>query len=74
MDGVKVSAAGVAVGLAAALVLTRVLADMLFDVSPVDPLTFAAVGGALIAAAAMAAWVPARRATRINPVVALNGD
>ena len=74
MDGVKVSAAGVAVGLAGALVLTHVLADMLFDVSPTDPLTFAAVGGALIAAATAAAWVPARRATRINPVVALHGD
>jgi putative ABC transport system permease protein len=73
-DGVKVSAAGVAAGLAGALVLTRLLADMLFDVSPADPLTFAAVAGALLATAGAAAWVPARRATRISPVVALHGD
>jgi len=47
---------------------------LLYEVSPTDPLTFAAAALVLIAAAATASWLPARRATRINPIVALQGD
>jgi putative ABC transport system permease protein len=70
-DGVKLSTAGIAAGMAGALMLGRVLAGLRYGVSPLDPLTFAVVAVSLILAATLAAWVPARRATRISPVVAL---
>jgi len=64
-------ATGVAIGLAMAFALSRLLADFLFDVKPDDPATFAMVALSIAAAAAVAAFVPARRATRIQPVIAL---
>jgi putative ABC transport system permease protein len=60
--------AGVALGLAAAALVTRYLAAMLYGVEPLDPPTFAAVAGALAAAALLAAWLPARRAVRADPL------
>jgi putative ABC transport system permease protein len=63
--------AGVAVGALGALAVTRVLANFLFEVKPNDPATFLCVA-ALIACVALAAgWIPARRATRVDPMVAL---
>lgn len=62
---------GIAIGLAGAFVLTRVLATLLFGTSATDPLTFAAVAALLLAMALAAAFVPARRATRIAPMEAL---
>ncbi len=62
---------GVAVGLAAAAGLTRLMASLLFGVSPLDPVTFAGVAAALAAVALLASWLPARRAARVDPVVAL---
>ena len=69
--GLKVGAAGIAIGLVAALVLTRVMVSMLVGVRPTDPLTFVAVAGAFLGVAALACWVPARRAARLDPNVAL---
>ena len=63
--------AGLAVGLAAAAALTRVIAGWLFGVAPLDALTFATVSLLLCAVAALATYIPARRATRIDPVRAL---
>ncbi|MDE3165184.1 MAG: FtsX-like permease family protein, partial [Acidobacteriota bacterium] len=70
-QGLAPAAAGIAFGLAASLALTRLLAGLLYRVSAVDPLTY--IGGPLLfaAAALLAAWLPARRATRIDPVDAL---
>jgi putative ABC transport system permease protein len=70
-QGVRLALLGMAVGLAASLAATRLLAGMLFGVSPLDPLTFAAVAGVLFAAALLASFIPARRATRVDPMVAL---
>ena len=54
--------------------LTRLMASMLFEVGPLDPLTYAAVSLGLAAAAALASYVPARRATGVNPVTALRAE
>jgi len=70
-EGVSLVVMGLALGIAGALALTRLLASSLYEVSPTDPTTFAAVPAVLVAAALLACWLPARRATRIDPMVAL---
>jgi ABC-type antimicrobial peptide transport system permease subunit len=70
-DSMVTTAAGVALGLAGAAVLTRHLEGMLFALTPLDPLTFAAVAGLFVTVASLASYVPARRATRVDPLVAL---
>ena len=70
-QGMAVALAGIAAGVAAALGLTRLMAAMLFDVRPNDPLIFAAVATILTAAALAACCVPAIRASRVDPLVAL---
>jgi predicted permease len=65
---------GVAIGLAAAAGLTRVLASLLFEVQPVDPLTYVAVALLLMTATLLASYLPARRASNLNPVVALRAE
>jgi putative ABC transport system permease protein len=67
-------AAGLAIGLVAAFFLTRVIAAFLFKTTPHDPVAFAAVAFALAAGGASAAWIPARRAAKVDPVVALRAD
>jgi putative ABC transport system permease protein len=69
--GMQILVAGLAVGAAGALSITRVMAHMLFGVSPSDLLTYAAVGLVLLLAALAALYFPARRALRVDPVVAL---
>jgi putative ABC transport system permease protein len=69
--GVKLALAGVAVGIAAALALTRLLSSALYAVSPHDPLTFVAVALALMLVALAACYIPARRAMRVDPMIAL---
>jgi putative ABC transport system permease protein len=73
-DGAKLTAAGVAVGVAAAAGLASSLESMLFGVPPLDALTFAATTAALVAAALLACLIPARRAARVDPMVALRSE
>jgi len=70
-DAFRLIAMGVASGSIAALGLTRLMRSMLFDVHPLDPLAFAAAAVVLAAAALLACYAPARRATRVDPIVAL---
>jgi len=63
--------AGVALGVAAAIALTRVLRAMLFEVQAIDPAIFAAVALVLAGVALAACWIPARRAAHVDPLVAL---
>lgn len=72
--GVVIAAVGVAVGLLGALLANRLLATMLYGVSPTDGITLAAVGVGLLAVAAVASAIPARAVTRIDPVVALRAE
>jgi putative ABC transport system permease protein len=70
-QGLQLVLIGLAIGLAGALVLTRVLATLLFGIEPTDGLTFVAMSMVLVAAAAVACFVPARRAASVDPMVAL---
>ena len=70
-QALKLAGIGVAIGLAGALALTRLMASLLFGVRPDDPPTFAAVTALLALSAVVAAWIPARRASRVDPMVAL---
>jgi ABC-type antimicrobial peptide transport system permease subunit len=72
-QGVVLASIGVGLGLAAAAALTRLMASLLFDTSPVDPVTYVAVSIGLIGAAAAASYLPARRASSVNPTEALRG-
>ena len=70
-EGVRMALVGVAAGIAAALGLTRLMAEELFGVTAQDPLTFAVVAILLTLVALLACYLPARRAMRVDPVVAL---
>jgi ABC-type antimicrobial peptide transport system permease subunit len=70
-QGLTLALAGVALGLTAALALTRWMESLLFGVRPADPLVFGVVALVLLLAAICACWIPARRATRVDPLVAL---
>lgn len=65
---------GVGLGIVGALGATRFAASMLYGVEPRDPLTFAGVVALLVLVAIGAAWLPARRATRVDPIIALRAD
>lgn len=73
-DGLWLVLAGTAIGLIIALAFTRLLRGMLFGVHATDPVTFAGVTGLLLCASLAACWVPARRATRVDPIVALRQE
>jgi predicted permease len=73
-DGLRLSVVGVGAGLVAAIGLTQFMTSLLVGVTAVDPLTYLAVGGALAAAAAVASYVPARRATSGNPIDVLRAS
>ena len=70
-QGMRLTVIGVVIGIAASLGLTRLIASFLYGVKPWDPLVFASVPLALGVVALLAVWLPARRATRIDPIVAL---
>jgi hypothetical protein len=71
-DGLVLAGIGLAVGLAAAMAAARAMRQMLFGISPFDPVTFAAMGLGLLAVAALASFVPARRAMQVDPIVTLS--
>jgi len=73
-QGMAMAGAGIAAGLAGALALTRVMASLLFGVSTTDALTFCAVAAFLTAIALLASYVPAWRATRVDPLIALREE
>jgi len=64
----------VIIGIAGALGLTRLMRDLLYGVSPLDPLTFSAVAAVLMAVAVAACYLPAARAMRVDPIVALRHE
>ncbi len=70
-QGMRLVLTGAFIGLVGSFILTRVLSSVLFDVKPTDPLTFVTVSFSLCAAALLACYIPARRATKIDPMVAL---
>jgi putative ABC transport system permease protein len=70
-QGLELTLAGIAVGIAGAFLLTRTIAHLLYEVEAGDPLTLAAVAALLAAVSLIACYVPARRATRVDPVIAL---
>jgi predicted permease len=70
-QGAKLALSGIAIGLAAAWLTTGLLVKLLYGVSATDPLTFAAIPLLLITVALLACWLPARRATKIDPIIAL---
>jgi len=73
-EGLGLSAAGIAAGIVVALGVTRVFSAMLFGVTPTDPVTFVSAAALLFAAAIAASYVPARRAMKVDPVVALREE
>ena len=73
-QGMGLVSVGVAIGIVGAFGVTRVLTNLLFGVRPSDPYTFAGVALLLLLVALMACWIPARRATKVDPIIALRCD
>ena len=72
--GLILSSVGVAIGLAVAVGVMRLITSLLFEVNPIDPLTYAMVSLVLIGATMLASYVPALRATRVDPIMALRSE
>ena len=72
--GVMLALGGALAGAALGVAVTRLLAGLLFGLSPLDPVTFGAVGATLAAVAGVASWIPARRALRVDPTVSLRSE
>jgi putative ABC transport system permease protein len=73
-EGIRLVGVGAVIGLAGAFAATRVLRTFLFDLTPSDPVTYVGVVVVLAATAIVASWIPARRASRVDPVVALRAE
>ncbi len=72
--GLKLAGIGTAIGLAVAIVLTKLMSTLLFGVAPTDAFTFATVSIGALAVALLACYIPARRATKVDPLVALRNE
>ncbi len=70
-EGMQLAVLGVSIGVAGALVLTQLVKSLLFGVSATDPATFVAAAALLVVVLLLACWIPARRATKVDPMVAL---
>ena len=73
-EGLGLAGIGLAAGVAGAAVLSRYIATLLFGVERLDPVVYASVALTLLGAAMFACWIPARRAARVDPIVALRSD
>jgi len=73
-QGLKMAGAGVAIGIVAALAMSRLVSALLYAVPAIDPVTYLAVAVLLVGVAALACWVPAWRAARLDPAVVLRSD
>jgi putative ABC transport system permease protein len=72
--GLWLAAAGIVVGLIGAAMLTRFMRSVLYGVEATDPVTFAGVAAVLLAVAFLASWIPARRAARVDPLIAMRAE
>ena len=73
-EGLRVIALGLLIGVFASLAATRIVSAQLYGVSPTDPMVLAFVAALLGAVALLAAWIPARRAVKVDPLIALKPD
>ena len=73
-EGLKLSAVGIVLGLSGAFAITRVIASLLVGVNPTDPATFAAIVALFGIVAVTASWIPARRASRLDPMAAIREE
>ena len=73
-QGLQLTLLGFAIGVVGAIILNRVITSLLFGVTTTDPLTFAGIGVISLFVAAVASYVPASRAMRVNPVIALRAE
>jgi ABC-type antimicrobial peptide transport system permease subunit len=73
-QGVRLVVTGILIGLAGAAALSRLVEGMLFGLTPLDPMTFVVVSGLLAAVALLASGIPARRATRVDPLVSIRAE
>jgi ABC-type antimicrobial peptide transport system permease subunit len=73
-QGMTLAAWGIALGAVGALAITRIIGSLLYNVTPTDPVSFGGVIGLMLAVAAAAAYLPARRATMVDPMVALRAE
>jgi ABC-type lipoprotein release transport system permease subunit len=74
LHGLALSAVGVIVGLAGAVGLARAMSSLLFGIEPLDPLAYVAATGVIVGAAALAVYLPARRAAMIDPIETLKAE
>lgn len=74
LQGVRLVAAGVGLGLVVAAGVTRLLSGLLYGTEPLDPVTFASVAGVMVGVGLLASYLPARRASRVDPVASMRVD
>jgi putative ABC transport system permease protein len=74
LNGIALTAAGIALGLGGAYVLARLASNMLYEVTPWDPLTYGALASLVLFITVLATWGPARRAQRVDPVTVLRNE